>query len=152
MADLAAVNRGQRFLDAMAEQLAGGAHARRTEANASAPAGRAQPPAPDNLEAGEYARDVSLVRASDVSPEPINWLWNGWLAAGKMHVFGGAPGTGKTTISMGLAATVTNGGRWPDGTRSVIGNVVIWSGEDDPADTLIPRLVGARLNLTTCAR
>jgi putative DNA primase/helicase len=57
-----------------------------------------------------------------------------------MHVFGGAPGTGKTTISMGLAATVTTGGRWPDGTRSIAGNVVIWSGEDDPADTLIPRL------------
>lgn len=90
--------------------------------------------------AGEFARDVNLIRACDVNPEPITWLWNGWLAAGKMHVFGGAPGTGKTTISMGLAATVTTGGRWPDGTRSIAGNVVIWSGEDDPADTLIPRL------------
>lgn len=89
---------------------------------------------------GEYARDVKLIRASDLTPEPITWLWDGWLAAGKMHVFGGAPGTGKTTISMGLAATVTTGGRWPDGTRSIAGNVVIWSGEDDPADTLIPRL------------
>ena len=90
--------------------------------------------------AGEYARDVSLIRGSDITPEAVNWLWAGWLAAGKMHVFGGAPGTGKTTISMGLAATVTIGGRWPDGTRAIAGNVVIWSGEDDPADTLIPRL------------
>lgn len=89
---------------------------------------------------GEYARDVKLIRACDLTPEPITWLWNGWLAAGKMHIFGGAPGTGKTTISMGLAAIVTTGGRWPDGTRSIPGNVVIWSGEDDPADTLIPRL------------
>ncbi|WP_172203097.1 AAA family ATPase [Niveibacterium sp. COAC-50] len=88
----------------------------------------------------EYARDVTLIRACDVTPEAIAWLWNGWLAAGKMHVFGGAPGTGKTTISMGLAATVTTGGQWPDGSRSTAGNVVIWSGEDDPADTLIPRL------------
>lgn len=91
--------------------------------------------------ATEYARNVNLTRASDVTPEAIAWLWNGWLAAGKMHVFGGAPGTGKTTISMGLAAIVTTGGHWPDGTRSVVGNVVIWSGEDDPADTLIPRLL-----------
>ena len=105
-------------------------------------------PAPNDAPAGEYARDVSLVRASDVIPEPINWLWNGWLAAGKMHVFGGAPGTGKTTISMGLAATVTTGGRWPDGTRSIAGNVVIWSGEDDPADTLIPRLALSGANLS----
>jgi putative DNA primase/helicase len=94
----------------------------------------------DAAPVGEYARDVNLIRAADVTPEPITWLWNGWLAAGKMHILGGAPGTGKTTISMGLAATVTTGGRWPDGSRSIAGNVVIWSGEDDPADTLIPRL------------
>ncbi len=95
---------------------------------------------PETEPAGEYASDVNLLRASDVILQPITWLWNGWLAAGKMHVFGGAPGTGKTTISMGLAATVTTGGLWPDGGRSIAGNVVIWSGEDDPSDTLTPRL------------
>lgn len=96
----------------------------------------------------EYARNVTLIRGSDITPESVTWLWHGWLAAGKMHVLGGAPGTGKTTISMALAATVTTGGRWPDGTRSPIGDVVIWSGEDDPADTLIPRLalLGADLS------
>lgn len=90
--------------------------------------------------AEEYASTVELLRGSDVKPEAVTWLWPGWLAAGKMHVLGGAPGTGKTTISMALAATVTTGGRWPDGSRSPVGNVVIWSGEDDPADTLVPRL------------
>ena len=109
-------------------------------ANAQIPARGEHQTDRENVPAGEYARDVSLIRASEVTLEAIAWLWNGWLAAGKMHVFGGAPGTGKTTISMGLAAIVTTGGRWPDGTRSIAGNVVIWSGEDDPADTLIPRL------------
>jgi len=93
-----------------------------------------------NAPAGDCGRVVELIRASDVTPEAVTWLWSGWLAAGKFHVLGGAPGTGKTTISMALAATVTTGGRWPDGTRSPVGNVVIWSGEDDPADTLVPRL------------
>ena len=83
---------------------------------------------------------VQTTCAADITPEPIGWLWNGWLATGKVHVLGGAPGTGKTTISMALAATVTTGGCWPDGTQSPIGKVVIWSGEDDPADTLVPRL------------
>jgi putative DNA primase/helicase len=109
-------------------------------ANATTPARGARQPGDEHAPADEYVRDVGLICASDVTPEVIAWLWNGWLAAGKMHVFGGAPGTGKTTISMDLAATVTTGGRWPDGTRSISGNVVIWSGEDDPADTLIPRL------------
>lgn len=90
---------------------------------------------------------VELLRASDIIPEPIAWLWNGWLAAGKMHIFGGAPGTGKTTIALALAATMSNGGQWPDGTRSPVGNVVMWSGEDDPADTLAPRLLLAGANM-----
>lgn len=91
--------------------------------------------------AGEYAREVILTRASEVKMEPVRWLWPGWLAAGKLHILAGAPGTGKTTIAMRLAATVTTGGQWPDGSRlSFAGDVAIWSGEDDPADTLIPRL------------
>jgi len=88
-----------------------------------------------------HKRTVEIIRASDVKIEPISWLWDGWLAAGKLHILGGAPGTGKTTIGMALAATLTSGGRWPDGTQSPVGNVAIWSGEDDPADTLIPRLI-----------
>ncbi len=35
------------------------------------------------------------------------------------------------------------GGRFPDGARCEAGNVVVWSGEDDPADTLLPRLIAA---------
>jgi putative DNA primase/helicase len=95
----------------------------------------------------DYARTVQLLRGSDVKPEAVSWLWGGWLAAGKLHILGGAPGTGKTTIALALAATVTTGGHWPDGTRSPIGNVVIWSGEDDPADTLVPRLALAGADL-----
>jgi putative DNA primase/helicase len=92
------------------------------------------------------ARHITLVSASDIEPKPIHWLWNGWLAAGKFHILGGAPGTGKTTLAIALAATVSCGGLWPDGTRADAGNVLIWSGEDDPANTLVPRLIAARGN------
>ena len=86
---------------------------------------------------------VELIRATDIAPEPIRWLWNGWLARGKLAILAGAPGTGKTTLAMGFAATVTTGGRWPDGSQTHKGNVLIWSGEDDPKDTLVPRLHAA---------
>jgi putative DNA primase/helicase len=36
---------------------------------------------------------------------------------------------------------MTTSGRWPDGSQAPEGNVLIWSGEDDPKDTLIPRLM-----------
>lgn len=85
---------------------------------------------------------VTLMCAADVREQPIHWLWDGWIARGKLSILAGSAGTGKTTLSLGLAATVTTGGVWPDGVRCAQpGNVLIWSSEDDPADTLKPRLM-----------
>ena len=86
---------------------------------------------------------VTLTRADTIGPQAVSWLWPGWLARGKLHILAGAPGTGKTTAALAMAATVTIGGRWPDGTWAAPGAVAIWSGEDDPADTLVPRLLAA---------
>lgn len=85
--------------------------------------------------------DVVLMRGSSLRPSPVHWLWPGWMALGKLHILAGTPGQGKTTLAMAMAATVTGGGLFPDGSRSPAGNVLIWSGEDDPADTLVPRLM-----------
>lgn len=86
---------------------------------------------------------VILLCGDSLTPTPIAWLWRDWLALGKLHLLAGAPGQGKTTIAIAFAATVTSGGRWPDGSRCAPGSVLIWSGEDDPADTLLPRLIAA---------
>lgn len=91
---------------------------------------------------------VTVTNASAIKVEPISWAWPGWLARGKLHIIAGAPGTGKTTVGMALAATVTLGGRWPDGTKADQGHVMIWSGEDDPKDTLVPRLIAAGADLS----
>lgn len=98
-----------------------------------APGPLPSPPEPDG---------VVFLRGCDITPEPVEWDWHGWLARRKFHVLAGAPGQGKTTIALAFAATKTSGGRWPDGSRCRVGNVLIWSGEDDAADTLAPRLIG----------
>lgn len=90
---------------------------------------------------------VQLERASALKIVPVRWLWPGWLARGKLQILAGAPGTGKTTIAMALAATVSSAGRFPCGTPVNRGNVLIWTGEDDPADTLAPRLVASGAEL-----
>ena len=93
---------------------------------------------------------VVLTCGTDLNPEPIRWLWPYWLALGKLHILAGAPGQGKTTIALDMAATITQGGRWPDGLRCEQGNILIWSGEDDAADTLLPRLLAAGADRHRC--
>lgn len=90
---------------------------------------------------GISSSQIQLIRGSQIKLEPVTWVWDGWLASGKMHILAGVQGTGKTTIALALAATITSGGCWPDGTLATKCNVVVWSGEDDPGDTLAPRLV-----------
>ena len=102
----------------------------------SAPSDRRQVPA--HFESGVVVR---LVNGAEFEPGIIRWLWDGWLSRGKLHVMAGAPGTGKTTIALALAAAVSTGGRFPDGSKCEASSVLVWSGEDDPKDTLLPRLL-----------
>jgi len=86
---------------------------------------------------------VILTRGDALSVKPIRWTWVGYLARDKLHVLAGAIGTGKSTIALTLAAVVTVGGQWPDGTKCDPGDVLVWSDEDDPQDTLLPRFLAA---------
>jgi len=86
---------------------------------------------------------VELLDFASIESKCIRWLWPGWLARGKLHVIAGAPGTGKTTIALSIAAAISAGSAFPDGRTTTPGKVIIWSGEDDPSDTLKPRLIAA---------
>jgi putative DNA primase/helicase len=86
---------------------------------------------------------VEVLPATAFEPEAIDWLWPNWLACGKLHLLAGAAGTGKTTIALSLAASLSRGGAWPDGAAIEPADVVIWTGEDGIADTLLPRLLVA---------
>ncbi len=102
-----------------------------------------------NAKAAKLKASAILLRASDVTIKPITWIWNQWLPQSKLTILGGAGGTGKTTLALALASAITTGGSFPDGSMcQEIGNVLIWSSEDDPDDVLVPRLkaMGADLS------
>ncbi|HIE1653682.1 TPA: AAA family ATPase [Burkholderia cenocepacia] len=88
-----------------------------------------------------------LERASELPIEPIDWLWKFWLARGKLHLLAGPPSTGKTTLALGIAATLSIGGVWADGSIARSGSVLIWTCEDGIEDTLMPRLAASGANL-----
>jgi putative DNA primase/helicase len=96
--------------------------------------------------APERSPESSLVSscASMVALEPVSWIWKGRIARGKHTCIAGEPGTGKSQLSMSIAAIVTMGGLWPcsEG-RSPHGGVIILSAEDGAADTIVPRLHAA---------
>ena len=63
------------------------------------------------------------------------------LPLGKIAVVAGAGNTGKSLLVAGdFAARVSNGSPWPDGSTCPAGDVLIASGHDSAADTLVPRL------------
>lgn len=89
----------------------------------------------------------ALIRClADVTPMPIEWLWPGRIALGKVTLIVGDPGLGKSLLTIALAAHVSRGTPWPvDRSPCPTGDVLLLSAEDDIEDTIRPRLdaVGA---------
>jgi len=89
---------------------------------------------------------VAVVKClADVEPQPVRWLWNGRIPLGKLTLLVGDPGLGKSFLSLDIVARTTRGLPWPDDPDSgpPIGDVLLLNAEDDPADTIRPRLDAA---------
>lgn len=126
-------------------------------------AARCSPPFPDedalrivsNLASKEQAKGVSVAPATkptltlvsrpyrDIEPEAVEWLWRDRFALGKLSLIVGQPGLGKTFVACDIAARVSNGEAFPDGSRPPKGEAAILTAEDGAADTIRPRLDAA---------
>ncbi len=102
-------------------------------------------------DAAKHARiEPELQRASlrtkpfsEIKPERVNWLWPARIPSGKLTLIAGDPGLGKSMLTAYIAAIVSKGGTWPDGTHAPTGDVLIVNLEDGQADTTRPRLDAA---------
>jgi putative DNA primase/helicase len=81
-------------------------------------------------------------RLITVQREQLEWLGPGRVPLGKLTLLCGDPGLGKSFLSLDLAARVSTGAAWPDMPilKQPVGGVVLFSAEDDLADTIAPRL------------
>ncbi|QFS16968.1 AAA family ATPase [Acinetobacter indicus] len=92
---------------------------------------------------------LQIVNMATIQAQAINWLWSGWLPLGKLTILAGAGGCGKTNLLLALIATITTNGIFPDGSKCTdTGKVLIYSTEDDPNDTLLPRLIANGADLS----
>jgi hypothetical protein len=103
---------------------------------------------------GDNSR-MMIVNLDEVKARNVDFIWPGRLARGKQTALAGEGGIGKSQITIDMMARVTNGSPWPD--RKEIraagwpkelesapqGYCIVLSAEDDPADTILPRLIAA---------
>ena len=91
---------------------------------------------------------LAITAASTVEPQEVDWLWPGKIALGKLTIIAGYGGCGKTFLICDLAARISSGRPAPDGQQFRQGRVLIATGEDGLADTLVPRLIAHEADLS----
>jgi hypothetical protein len=80
----------------------------------------------------------------------LTWLWPQKIPKGKVIFFTGKPDCGKSLTAADVIARITTGRDWPDGSKNTTppSRVLLASSEDDPNDTLVPRLKAAGADLS----
>ena len=98
-------------------------------------------------------------RFTNIPAKPTEYLWNPLIPRGKITLLAADPGSGKTTLALTLAAHLSRAEPLPTlcppspsspGTESPGLSplaTLLLSPEDDPPDTLHPRLLAANANL-----
>lgn len=90
-------------------------------------------------------REPDLVCMADVEPQAVPWLWPGRIPLGRITLLVGRPGAGKSFLTCDLAARISTNSHWPDPgfNKASLGDTLLICAEDDPADTIRPRLNAA---------
>ena len=91
----------------------------------------------------------TLIRDSQIVPQPVEWLWKDRIALGKLTLVVGEPGLGKGLLTVDLAARVSRGAAWPGPSQepAPLGTAIVLHAEDDANDTVLARLVAAGADL-----
>ena len=64
--------------------------------------------------------ELELIKASEITPTEVEWLWYPYIPFGKVTILEGDPGDGKSKLLLALSAILTKGEPLPfvrDGAR-----------------------------------
>ncbi|MEJ5342802.1 MAG: AAA family ATPase [Thermogutta sp.] len=99
-------------------------------------------------EAGGFDFQPIMVELENVESVPVRWLWPNRIPLGRITLLVGKPGVGKSFVTLDFTARVTTGTPWPDGSPCEKASVLILTLEDNPADTIRPRLDAMHADVT----
>lgn len=106
---------------------------------------------PENISADEVLGTPRAVTRciAEIPAETLAWLWPGRIPLGKLTILSGDPGLGKSLVTLAITTAVSRGAPWPCGEGiAQVADAVLVSAEDDPADTIRPRLEAAGADLS----
>lgn len=89
---------------------------------------------------------AEFTNASDLQPKSVRWMCEDMIQRNTLTILAGEAGVGKTTIIANIAATVSTGGNWQDGSPCTKHSVLIINTEDDFQETILPKLIAAGAN------
>ena len=83
------------------------------------------------------------IRASEITPKKVDWLWRDRVPIGFITLFAGRTGLGKSFVTCDFAARLTQGEDLPDGPSGLGGECqnVLFISEDPYEYVLAPRLL-----------
>jgi hypothetical protein len=105
---------------------------------------------PAIVEKSSTTLTIHLESYQQIPKEHLQPMWPGYIPFGKLVHLAGDSGEGKSPLTLDLIARVTSGADWPDGTKNALGPrpVILLASEDDPNDTICPRLELAGADLS----
>lgn len=90
--------------------------------------------------------ELEVIRASDVTPKEIKWLWYPYIPFGKVTLLQGDPGDGKSKLMLALSAFLSQGKPLPftdENEAHEPMTIIYQTTEDDADDTVVPRFIAS---------
>ena len=89
---------------------------------------------------------LEIIKASEITPKEVRWLWYPYIPFGKVTLLQGDPGDGKSKLMLSLVALLSKGAPLPFADEDEQGEpmtVIYQTTEDDADDTVVPRFNSA---------
>ena len=88
---------------------------------------------------------LEVIKASEIEPKEVKWLWYPYIPFGKVTLLQGDPGDGKSKLMLSIAALLSKGEPLPftETEETEPMTIIYQTTEDDADDTVVPRFNSA---------